>query len=387
MRLRGIAVLLLLSSSACAVDTAEDAGEAAEAESAVVPIAQPDETAPESALPAQALDATELLDVRGVGDSGWSNTHEKDALAAGFGDALDRFDASGTAYRGDLSFINWETVVGSRCDEFATVYSPGRSYAFVSRPENLVQASTRGFNLIGLSNNHSRDCYAAPDTALRGEAASSVMTSKNMEALGDLPWIWAGISSTRDPSDASRARVRTFRIKDRDVRVAFASTYMGRAECPRASCKGEKRRLLESLRDAPADLRILAIHSMAAPDQEELVQLGVEFVERYGGDVVFGHGPHAWRPVRVVRKANGAGTGVVFESLGNFLHPSLGGQARNFVGRALFDPATLRLAQVQLLPVANGGRNVRWSTADASTVPANLRWSAAPRGVFANVKR
>jgi poly-gamma-glutamate synthesis protein (capsule biosynthesis protein) len=384
-----VPLALLLLSSACAVaspDGDDDTGEAGEAsESAVVPLPRTDETAPAAALAAQALETTDLLDVRGVGDSGWSNTHEKDALAADFGAALDRFDPTGVAYRADLSFINWETVVGSRCDVFGSVYTPGRSYAFVSRPENLVQASERGFNLVGLSNNHSRDCHGSPETALRGEVASSDMTAANVEALGDRSWIVAGVSSSRDHGDASRARVRTFRVKGRDVRVAFASTYMGRPSCPRASCKGDKTLLLESLRDAPADLRVLAIHSMAAADQEELVSLGVEFVERYGGDVVFGHGPHVWKPVRVVRKQAG-GTGVVFESLGNFLHPALGAQSKNFIGRALFDPTTLRLRQVQLLPIANAGRDVRFSSADASAVPANLRWSAAPRGVFANVK-
>lgn len=386
-------LLCALAAPACAADTHEGDGgeeEAAGGESAVVPLTEPDETAPAGALAPAPLDfeeAASLIDVRGVGDAGWSNTHERTALATGFGAALDAFDPSGRAYRGDLSFINWETVVGSSCTQFASTYTPGRSYAFVSRPENLIEANERGFNLVGLSNNHTRDCHGSSETPLRGEVASSDMTAKNIEALGERPWIWAGVSSTRDHDDASRARVRTFRIKGRDVRVAFASTYTGRPSCPRASCKGERTALLESLRDADADLRILAIHSMAAADQDELVRIGIDFVKEYGGDVVFGHGPHVWKPVRVVRKdAGGTGVGVVFESLGNFIHPSLGAQQRNFIGRALFDPETLKLRQVQVLPVANAGREVRWSTADASQLDANLRWSPAERGVYANVK-
>ena len=245
--------------------------------------------------------------------------------------------------------------------------------------------SDKGFNLVGLSNNHTRDCYASPDTSLSGEAASPDMTAKGIEGLGERPWIWAGVSSTRDANDHSRARVRTFRIKGRDVRVAFASTYMGRPSCPRASCKGDRTQLLESLRDAQADMRILAIHSMAAADQDELVRLGTEFVKKYGGDVVFGSGPHVWKPVRVVRKDSG-GTGVVFESLGNFIHPSLGAQAKNYIGRALFDPENLKLRQVQVLPIANAGRDVRWSSVNGADLQANLRWSPSTRGVYANVK-
>src|SRR6185295_8840844 len=113
-------------------------------------------------------------------------------------------------------------------------YSPGKSYAFVSRPENLVQANDHGFNLIGLSNNHARDCYASPETSLSGEPASADMTAKNIEALGDKSWIWAGIGN-----DPAHARVRTFHAKGRDIKVAFGSVYMGRPSCPKASCAGD----------------------------------------------------------------------------------------------------------------------------------------------------
>jgi poly-gamma-glutamate synthesis protein (capsule biosynthesis protein) len=378
---------------ACATpgDAEDDGGEPADSEDALVAMNEPDETAPASALaaaPLDAADATDLLDVRGMGDSGWSNTHEKTPIAADFGKALDRFDASGKGYRGDLSFINWETVVGTGCSEFASAYSPGKSYAFVSRAENITQATERGFNLFGLSNNHARDCLASADTPLHGEVASAAMSAKNIEALGDEGALFAGLASAAHADDFAKARVRTFTVKGRKVRVAFGSMYMGRADCPRAACSGDKRALFESMRDAQADVRILSLHSMGPSDQDEAVRAGSEFVKSYGGDVVFGEGPHVWKPVRVVRKGAsfGGGTGVVFESLGNFLHPSLGGQAKNFIGRALFDLRTLKLRQVQVLPVANAGRDVKWSGVDGGALQANLRWSPSTRGVYANVK-
>jgi len=393
-RLRLLLPLLLLCVPACAApagDAEDDGGEPADSEDALVALNEPDETAPASALAAAPLDTaavTDLLDVRGMGDSGWSNTHEKTPIAAELGKALDRFDASGKGYRGDLTFINWETVVGTGCSQFASVYTPGRSYAFVSRAENITQATDRGINLFGLSNNHARDCLASADTSLRGEVASAAMSAANIESLGDHGALFAGLASSAHENDFAKARVRTFTVKGRQVRVAFGSMYMGRADCPRAACSGDKRELFESMRDAPADMRILSIHSMGPSDQDELVRAGTEFVKSYGGDVVFGEGPHVWKPVRVVRKAAGfgGGTGVVFESLGNFLHPSLGGQAKNFIGRALFDLRTLKLRQVQVLPVANSGRDVKWSAVDAGALQANLSWSPSTRGVFANVK-
>jgi hypothetical protein len=101
-RLRSLAPLLLLSvlAPACAVvpDDAADTGEPADDESALVAMTEPDETAPASSLAPAPLDATasaELLDIRGMGDSGWSNTHEKTPIVAAFGEALDRFDSTG----------------------------------------------------------------------------------------------------------------------------------------------------------------------------------------------------------------------------------------------------------------------------------------------------
>ena len=212
-RLRLLLPLLLLCVPACAAPAseAEDDGEPADAEDALVAMNEPNETAPASALPAAPLDTAavaDLLDVRGMGDSGWSNTHEKTPIAAELGKALDRFDASGKGYRGDLTFVNWETVVGSGCSEFASAYSPGKSYAFVSRTEAITQATDRGFNLFGLSNNHARDCLASADTSLHGEVASAAMTAKNIEGLGDNGALFAGLASSAHEGDFAKARVR-----------------------------------------------------------------------------------------------------------------------------------------------------------------------------------
>ncbi|MDB4943062.1 MAG: hypothetical protein JWP97_2596 [Labilithrix sp.] len=387
----GLRLLSLLTfvglAGACSAEAADDEGGADDVEPVDSAISEPslglpDETAPASALAAAPddRDDTDLLDVRGVGDTAFSKTHQKDPMAAGIGTALDRFDPSGTLIKGDLTFMNWESVVGDHCDQFSKPYLAGSSYAFLSRPGNLQQVYDRGVNLLGFSNNHSRDCSNGG-----GEETSSRMTVPALDAMSDNAWIWAGIT-TRE-ADKTKAKVRTFRIKGKDVRVAFADIYTGRASCPLATCQADTKAVLESLRDAAADLRVLALHSQDS--QPALVKTGTDFIAKYNGDVVFGHGPHVWKPVRIVRKASG-GTGAFFESLGNFLHPGCAAQTKNFIGRALFDVSSgaPTLKQVQLVPVTNTGVDVKLSPVSGTQVPANLTFSSTGRGkgVFANVK-
>lgn len=380
-----MAVLPLAALVACATEhEVVDLDDAEPAESdltADVPIAGPDETDSPDALAAAPFDheETDLIDIRGVGDSAWSKTHEKDPISAGFGAALAKFDPTHELLRGDLSFINWETVVGNRCNQFWAPYNPGRAYAFLSRPENLAQAYDHAFNLIGLSNNHARDCSNGA-----GEDTSSKISVPFLDQLSsDQHWMWSGIGLAQP--DVTKAKVETFDIKGKKIRVAFASIYTGRASCPLAACQNDTAAILTSLRDAPADLRILALHSQDS--QPALVKTGTDFIQKYNGDVVMGHGPHIWKPVRIIRK-DGGGKGVFFESFGNFLHPGCASQAKNVIGRALFDQS-LKLRQVQLVPVQNNGLAVNISSADARTIGGNVKFTSLggpSRAVYANIK-
>ena len=207
------------------------------------------------------------------------------------------------------------------------------------------------------------------------------MSVPALEAMIDNAWLFAGMSLSEN--DKAKAKVRTFTIKGRPVRVAFASLYTGRDSCPLATCQDDAAATMASLRDAPADLRILALHSQSS--QPELLETGTDFITKYNGDVVFGHGPHIWMPVHILRKPNGK-PAAFFESLGNFLHPGCAAQTRNIIGRALFD-SDFELKQVQLVPVANNGIDVSLSDVDGSEVPANLTWHPARgRGVYANIR-
>lgn len=325
--------------------------------------------------------AADLLDVRGVGDSGWARTHTSPALPAEMGAALDRFDAKGVSYRGDLSFMNFESVVSDTCADWGKANEPGKSYAFISRAANLDQVITRGFNLIGFSNNHTRDCNRTNDNVTGTDSTKSVMHER-----AGATQIMNGVM---DDGQRRAPSIGKFHLKGRDVSVAFSSVFVGRGSCPGSPCADDIEAIMGAMKSAPVDLRILALHSVDADNQEDLVRLGSRFVTSFGGDVVYGSGPHVWRPVRVLRKPNGK-PGVVFESVGNFLHPGLAAQPKNYVGRALLDPQSLELRQVQLVAIGNSASDLQASRENPGTVPANLAWTRAadPRFnvVYANVK-
>jgi poly-gamma-glutamate synthesis protein (capsule biosynthesis protein) len=333
-------------------------------------------------LDVDAARAAGLLDVRGVGDAGMALTYDQppaptDTLPTGrparFGDRLDAFDPTGRSYRGDLSFINWESVVGTQCDHFPGEPGP-LSYAFVSDPQNLLDARLRGFNLVGLANNHSQDCASAPDSVNGARRSAEWMRALRQGLSVD--WLWHGVGA-RD-----LVRVRTLALGDRPVRVAFASLYLANKECPYVACGAARDAVLRSMNLARADLRILSLHSWNAATQRQLVETGEDFLRDYGGDIVFGHGPHVWRDVRIVESASGE-PGVLFQSLGNFLHPELAAQRKNVIGRVLLDRETLRVRQVQAIAVAADGATASFADAPSPTlVPSNRDWTAVSDSIW-----
>jgi len=207
-------------------------------------------------IPLDSTKADNFIDIRGMGDSGMALTYRQppspdsnlgDGLPANFGVRLDGLDATGKSYRGDLSFLNWESVVGIRCNTFRGTPNQN-SFTFVSHPENLAQAYEKGFNLIGLANNHSWDCP-------RGENGldGALMTASQMANLTqnlEANWLWHGVGK---PQEKNVAVVQTMEIKGRSVRVAFASLYLGGA-CNNITCISDRDAILRSLRDAHADI-------------------------------------------------------------------------------------------------------------------------------------
>ena len=326
-------------------------------------------------LDARTARAAGLLDVRGVGDAGMAVTYEQppaptDTLPYGkqarFGERLTAFDPTGLSYRGDLSFINWESAVGTQCDHFSGEPGPV-SYAFVSDPQNLLDARLYGFNMVGLANNHSQDCASAPDSVNGARRSATWMDELQRTLRAD--WLWHGVG----PRDA--VRVRTLALGDRTVRVAFASLYLAAKRCPFVVCGAARQTVFRSMETAEADLRILSLHSWNAATQQQLVETGETFLRDYEGDIVFGHGPHVWRDVRIIKSSSGE-PGVLFQSLGNFLHPELAAERKNLIGRVLLDRETLRVRQVQAISVATDGATGSFADAPSpAAVPTNRTWT------------
>jgi Bacterial capsule synthesis protein PGA_cap len=390
-----LCLLIACTSSSASQPVSEDENQADFTAGAKLVL--PNEGASASVLAPSPLDAADaanadFIDIRGVGDAGWSES--KRPLNATFGETLDLF---GNAYRGDLSFINWETVVGESCTTWGSA-----SFFFVSKTENLNQMYARGFNLIGNANNHARDCVMGPN-ARGNQVSGELMTASNMTAASEgKTWLWAGVGE----GDPTNTKVQSFTLKGKSLTVALGSGYFGsKRSCDHSVCADQVETAIQKVLATKAKLRILALHCMEVVSpafcNNEVTEAGKRFIE-LGGDVVFGHGPHVWRPVYVVRKnegtsTNGSATGVMFQSLGNFAHPALSDQDRNLIGRALFNASDLKLRQVQAIPVRNyrdgiapqrRGR-IQFSNVPLTEIEGNVTFTLHPERKtvgFANIK-
>lgn len=296
------------------------------------------------------------LDIRGAGDAAWTGNQQVTPPEAQFKRALDTFNGNGLLYRGDLSFINWESVVGTRCSSY------GSGFGFLSSPESVAQAFSAGFNIFGLSNNHSRDCNSTPVAGSVGDGGGWEMsTTFHMNQLSTSQGLlWNGVAR----SGKNLVSVRSFSTAAGAVKVAFSSIDLGRDACTRSNCFGDRQGVLNALRTADADVRILSMHSRewlggVSPvanraQLDKLYATGKLAVETAGVDVVFGSGPHIAMPIRMFRKPDGQ-QGVVFLSLGNFIHPLLSAQSTSLIGRVLFDRGAGAPVQVQALMLSTSG--------------------------------
>ena len=358
------------------------------------------ETQSDSARPwATSLDApANGWDVRGVGDSAWTYPGGKGSrpevpIEPGFRNAIDKIDPSHKLFNGHLGFANWESVVGSRCSSIRQSVD----FYFLSRPQSLLEAVERGFNIIGLSNNHAQDCNGgkAFDTSTPHPGPlMSVESMKWIEKKAEV--VWAGVGEDQTSEDPMNAHVTTMQIGGRRVRVAFGAVALLSWDIPnsgslnfsdRNSLQARANKILKSLGKADADLRILSIHTQDAtgdhkPEAQAFLALKLiaeKFVKDYRGSIVFGEGPHTWGGVRVIERSpeKGGGRGVIFTSLGNFVHQGLGSNSDNYIARALFD-ANFNLNEVQVIPFVNQKTQLSFFKSPGATKKprSNFEWKS-----------
>lgn len=273
---------------------------------------------------ASAAQGTITFSFHAFGDSGWAQTHvSRPAYNQGFQRAYRQFDPN-RSLLGDVNYINWETSVGQTCDAFWSAPSSS-TYAFLSRPEDLVDAIRLGFNLVGLANNHSFDCLRS------AEGLGPLQTYGHLEAIrrqfappAALP-LFSGVFSEPDQEPASG----TLRGRHgQQIPVSFLSAYVGGDpnHCRNIVCDQDLEQYQEKLTNQRG-LRVLALHSWDKGSHGRLKAILQSWLQQGRVDVAIGSGPHIAEDVRVVTTPRGAG--VLATSLGNFIHPSLARQPYN----------------------------------------------------------
>ena len=303
-----------------------------------------------------------FIDIRGVGDSGWVSVGTENPPAkSGFLRALKQFDPGKELLVGHVNFINWETTVTNTCKEFYNVDFP-----FIGSQLSVNEAISWGFNLFGVSNNHSEDCKE--DGEGRNGALSTKEIFSNLGKSNNISFSGLG-----EGNELEQVSVQSFKIRGRSVRVAFAALSVlswWTEHSTRYAYHGSK--ILEDFKRVEADLRILSIHTEGL--EVSAVGYAKKFIEQYDGDIVFQHGPHTWRGVKIYDKNDG-GKGVAFHGLGNFIHNYLGHNSKNLIGRVLLDFENVQLKQVQVIPVENwvDGKYLSLNR-NFDLPPANFEW-------------
>ena len=332
----------------------------------------------------------EWIDIRGVGDSAWASGGapqfgQKKAMISGFGRALAAVDPDQTLFRGDFSFINWESVVGVECQSIRRSVD----FYFLSHPENIEQAFAHGFNLFSFANNHAQDCNLGKGGADSSLKSGPLMTAEQLEQISDrrADLAWHGVGSRVETPGVSE-----FTVNGKRVRVALAAIAILGWSIPNSAsidfnheqdAISRARKIFKGVADSGGDLRVLSIHTQDASGNGRpeagafllLKKLAEIFIKEYGGHIVFGEGPHTWGGVKIVTDRGGR-KGVVFTSMGNFIHPGLGGGRDNYVARALFDPSNFSVREVQVVPFMNRGTTVEFydSNAHLKDVNSNFDW-------------
>jgi poly-gamma-glutamate synthesis protein (capsule biosynthesis protein) len=209
------------------------------------------------------------------------------------------FDKIKEEIDGDVNFCNLETSVMDRND----IPYVEKEYNFRSHPNALRAIRKVGFNLYSIANNHIRD-YG--DEGIKE-------TRKWLASVAEDHKLWfAGAGKNMD--EASDVVV----FKVHGIRIAFGAVAMSPPASVKIGGAASAHRpdpVLEKLKNAEVDVRILSIH---AGEEKSSKPNGTQFrvartaVAKYKVDIVLGHHAHVVQGIELYKG------GLIFYGLGNF---------------------------------------------------------------------
>lgn len=224
-------------------------------------------------------------------------------------------DYLATELTGDVNFVNVETVVSARNGS-----SPGKTFVFRSHPANFAHLMDLGVNAFSLANNHTYDhgWQGMADTLDFFQASDSSAR----------PLLFSGIGQGDEAFRPDIAEFGGWRVAM--AAIGIGSGYFGvQSDRPGMLLYGDEdhwQAVLDGLREADADLKILSIHT--GTENQNTLNYGQrerfrQAVEEAGVNLVLGHHPHIVRGVEAEPEQGRA----IFYSLGNLLF--VGGAVRD----------------------------------------------------------
>lgn len=255
------------------------------------------------------------------GDSGWADTHvEKPIYTGGFKRAFVDFDSINNVL-GDINYLNWETSIGTHCDQFWSRLTPS-TYAFITHPHELEDVADLGFNLIGLANNHTFDCIRS------SEGIGPIQSYRFIHELSvNKPGTFFSGIFKQPSEEPVQAEIE---LAQGNVPVTFLSAYVGGDDkhCKNISCAINLYKAKNAFKDRKR-LRVLALHSWNKSSHKKLKSILKNWISLNLVDIAIGTGPHIAESVEIVK--TNYGNKLLATSLGNFIHPSLSPQPFNIV--------------------------------------------------------
>lgn len=272
--------------------------------------------------PEQTLSAISFT-FSAFGDAGWADSHvSRPVYRGGFKRAYNSFDPK-QQLLGDLNYINWETSVGNICSAFWAPPSQS-TYAFLTPPQELSDAISLGFNLIGLANNHSFDCLRSPEGNGPLQTAAHIANLQKRGSASQNAPLFSGVFSAIPASPDTTS----FKVAGGSVPVFFLSAYVGgdAQHCRNMLCDSGLARYKKQMA-AASGFRVLALHSWNPASHSKLKTILSAWLREGLVDAAIGSGPHVAESISIVKTPRG--DRILATSLGNFIHPSLSAQPNN----------------------------------------------------------